>query len=81
MQNIGRNSYNKIPFDQRVPIQLKKKSVIQRDEKELKQIDTFEDIGNRRKFFEDYAKNKELNPLKPETWYSQSRKSILDSKV
>eukprot|EP00026_Physarum_polycephalum_P000503 Phypoly_transcript_00504.p2 GENE.Phypoly_transcript_00504~~Phypoly_transcript_00504.p2 ORF type:complete len:477 (+),score=71.61 Phypoly_transcript_00504:1867-3297(+) len=40
----------------------------------------FFDMKNRRKFFEDFAREYKFDPLIPENWYQQSRKQILDTK-
>jgi hypothetical protein len=38
-------------------------------------------IENRRNFFENYAKRNGLDPQKPESWYSLSRKKLASLKV
>jgi hypothetical protein len=38
-------------------------------------------IGNRRKFFENFAKEHGFDPLVPENWYLRSRKQIANYKV
>lgn len=38
------------------------------------------DIAYRRKFFEDYAKKNNFDPLNPENWYSRT-KDIMETKV
>lgn len=38
-------------------------------------------IENRRKFFEDYAKEKGFDPLVPHNWYRLPRSDIADIKV
>eukprot|EP00026_Physarum_polycephalum_P001467 Phypoly_transcript_01469.p1 GENE.Phypoly_transcript_01469~~Phypoly_transcript_01469.p1 ORF type:complete len:1107 (+),score=182.36 Phypoly_transcript_01469:326-3322(+) len=43
-------------------------------------IPELHEIGNRRKFFEDYAHTHGFEPLVPENWYSQTRDSILATK-
>eukprot|EP00026_Physarum_polycephalum_P002735 Phypoly_transcript_02743.p1 GENE.Phypoly_transcript_02743~~Phypoly_transcript_02743.p1 ORF type:complete len:836 (+),score=105.65 Phypoly_transcript_02743:77-2584(+) len=40
----------------------------------------YDDLKNRRKFFEEYAKGNQFDPLDPMNWYSQSRKNILAKK-
>jgi len=39
------------------------------------------DINNRRQFFIDYARDKGLDPLIPETWYKISQNSIVSIKI
>jgi hypothetical protein len=41
----------------------------------------YTDIGNQRKFFENYAKQHGFDPLKPENWYTQPRKNIMSTTV
>ena len=41
----------------------------------------YSEVGNQRKFFENYAKQHGFDPLKPENWYKQRRKTIISTKV
>jgi hypothetical protein len=41
----------------------------------------YRDPGNRRLFFENYAKQHSFDPHNPEHWYSQPRDRILEFKV
>ena len=44
-------------------------------------VDVWGDLGNQRKFFENYAETKGFDPLVPENWYLQSTEGISDVKV
>ena len=44
-------------------------------------VAVWQDIANRRQFFEKYAKTNGFDPLVPENWYYQSRRKILEAKV
>jgi hypothetical protein len=39
------------------------------------------DKRNRRKFFEDYARDHAFDPMDPEAWYKQTKKRILAAQV
>lgn len=41
----------------------------------------WDDIKNRKKFFERYARDNSFDPLLPDNWYSQKSSDILSSKV
>ena len=43
--------------------------------------DPYEVMENRRSFFDDYAKERGFDALKPEVWYSQSKDNIMLKKV
>ena len=44
-------------------------------------VDVWGDLGNQRRFFENYAETKGFDPLVPENWYLQSTEGISDVKV
>eukprot|EP00026_Physarum_polycephalum_P001524 Phypoly_transcript_01526.p1 GENE.Phypoly_transcript_01526~~Phypoly_transcript_01526.p1 ORF type:complete len:780 (-),score=98.01 Phypoly_transcript_01526:986-3034(-) len=43
-------------------------------------LSSWSDIRNRRKFFEDFAKNHRFDPLKPENWYKQTKEKLKTTK-
>jgi hypothetical protein len=47
----------------------------------LKQIATRYNFENRKKFFEDYAKQNGFDPYNPVNWYTQPRENIMSVKV
>jgi hypothetical protein len=44
-------------------------------------VGSWVDVGPKRKFFEDYAKEHGFDPLVAENWYIQPRERILSTKV
>ena len=44
-------------------------------------LDYWDDVANRKRFFEDYAVSNGFDSLQPEQWYSQPRWKIMASKV
>ena len=41
----------------------------------------WKESSNRRKFFENYAKDQRFDPLVPQNWYNQSKHSLMVAKV